>query len=305
MRTISATLAALLVHLAILGKGAAACDLAGSPLDDPAVRAALADVVAVVEVTAVGDGAASAVVTSTLKGSPKKGDALVINGLLTRDEAGSRGDCGVASVDVGKPYVVTLWSPVPGSTKYDLVDPRSPAMADDAATRAAIAAALARHSPTSAWQASASGFQTRLALDPDARKGDVDLFVLARNIGPIAVTLVHKSWPEAQQTRCLLRIVDAANRAIDAQDVPIAKQDIAAYFMRSGQTYRVSVEPGHSHVISLRRVTTAASGWGYKEDLGFKYYPIVQHGPHSVAAECANFLGPGSTLTTATMVATL
>ncbi len=244
-------------------------------------------------------------VTATLKGGAKKGDSLVIKGLLSQSEAMQRGDCGATAVDVGKRYVVTLWEPVPGSTKLDLVEPGSSAVAYTAAAQAAVEGAILKQHPRSAWQATASSVQTRLVLYPYAQTGEVDLFVLARNVGKAAVDFTYKSWPEAQQSRCSLRILDAAKRTIDAKDVPISKQDIAAYFSKFGRTYKLKIEPGESWMIHLPRVTTAAAGWGYKEELGFKYYPVATHGPHTVAAECVNFFGPGSQLATSVLTVNL
>jgi hypothetical protein len=42
-----------------------------------------------------------------------------------------------------------------------------------------------------------------------------------------------------------------------------------------------------------------------EEELGFKYYPVAAHGPHTVAADCVKFLGPGSQLATSTLAVDL
>lgn len=304
LRAASALLAAFLAHGVSPGEGSA-CDRARSPLDDAAVAVAVADAVVVVDVTAVGGGAATVVVASTLKGGAKKGDTLVVKGLLSPAEAMARGRCGVVAVDAGKRYIVTLWEPIPGSTKHDLVEPGSSAIAHTAAAQAEIEAAIRKQHPTSPWQVSAPSVQTRLAVDPDAQAGEVDLFVLVRNAGKAAVEYTYKSWPPAEHSRCSLRIHDAAKRPVDAKDVPIPRQEIVAYFSRPGRGWKTKIEPGASWTIQLRRVTTAAPGWGYKEELGFKYYPVTTHGPHTVAADCMNFFGPGSQIVTSAVTVSL
>ncbi|APR78198.1 Hypothetical protein A7982_03545 [Minicystis rosea] len=301
MRKLSALFALVLFHGALAGDGAA-CDRAASPLDDPAVAVAVADVVAAVDVIAVGGGSASVVVQGLLKGPVARGDKLEIDGVKSRSEGR---DCGASTVEVGKSYLVMLFRPVPGAAKYDLVEPASSVVPNETASWTAMEAAVAKHHPTSAWHTGASGVQTRLVLDPHSEKGEVDLFVLARNTGKTAIDFTRKYWPEAEQTKCSLSIADAAKKPVDARDVPIPKQDIAAYFAKHPGLYTVKVNPGASHLLRLPRITTAASGWGYKEELGFKFYPVRQHGPHTVAADCANVLGPGSRMTTAELNATL
>jgi hypothetical protein len=288
----------VLVACALLGAiraSTSACDRWKSPLEDAAVAAAVADVVAVVEVTAVGGGSATAVVKAPLKGTAKTGDVVVIQGLLGQSE--QRTECDSA-VDVGKSYVVDLWAPIAGATRCHVVEPAVPTILNSPAVQAATAAAVAKRHPASAWMASAPQVETRLVLAPDPPKGEVDLFILARNVGTTPIEFTDRNWPLPVQSMCSLRITDAAGKAVAAQDVPISKQDIAAYFSKFGRVWKMKIEPGESHWIYLRRVTTAVQGWGYKEDLGFKYYPVTKHGRHSVSAECVNFFGSNSRLTT-------
>jgi hypothetical protein len=280
---------------------AAACDRWKSPLEDAPVAAAVADAVAVVEVTAVGGGSATAVVKAPLKGT-KAGDVLVIKGLLGRTEL--RSDCD-SSVDVGKSYIVDLWAPIPGAARFNVVEPAVPTILNSAAVQARAAAAVLKHHPASAWTASAPGVETRLVLAADPPTGEVDLFILARNVGTAPIEFTHRDWPLPVQSMCFLRITDAAGKAVDAQDAPISKQDIATYFSKYGHTWKMKVEPGESHWIYLHRVTSAVPGYGYKEDLGFKYYPVTKHGPHSVSADCVNFLGSNSRLSTSAITVDL
>jgi hypothetical protein len=304
MRAIVAMVVAVTLYCALEG-ASAACDRARSPLEEPAVAAAIADVVAVVDVTSVGGGLATVLVNESLKGRPKNGDKLVIAGLLSGDEARARGSCGVTAVEAGKRYIALLWEPISGSTRLDMVEPATSVIAHTTAARSSIDQALAKQHPGSGWQGPAAGLQTRVALDPYSQPGEVDLFVLVRNTGAVAVDLVHQSWPRAQQSTCALRIQDAANRTVDARDVPIPRPDIDAYFSRNSRVYTTKIEPGASWLIHLPRVTTAAPGWGYKEELGFQYYPVTTHGLHKVAADCVNFFGPGSHVSTSTVTLSL
>jgi len=137
-------------------------------------------------------------------------------------------------------------------------------------------------------------------------KGEINLLVLMRNTGQSAVDFTYKSWPEEEQSKCSLQIENlASKKRVEAKEVPIAKKDIVDYFSKHGRSYQTKIEPGESHLHRLPRVTTAGRGWGYKEELGFRYYPLSQPGEHSISAECSNLLGPGSVITTEALTVTL
>ena len=242
---------------------------------------------------------------STLKGSQRVGEAIVISRLFSEQELLTRGSCGTSSVEVGKTYVALLWEPIPGATVFDLVEPTTSVKPSTGATLAAIGIELRKQHPTSAWQAGPSSTRTRLVVYPYAQPGEVDLFVLVRNVGTGPVDFISQTRPEADQSSCSLRILDPSQQMIAPRDVPIPKAEIVAYFSKFGRRYTVKLEPGQDEMILLQRVTTATPGWGYKEDLGFVYYPPVSHGPHTVSADCVNVLGLGSHLRTSSLTVTL
>ena len=209
MRVGARLLAGLVIHLAVAGDSAA-CDRASSPLEDPAVAAAVADVVAIVEVKGLGGGVASAQVARPLKGSSKKGDILAIRGLFSAAEAGKGDLCSASLGEVGKKYVVMLWSKLPSASQYHLVDPVTSVKPYDAAAQTAIEQALARQHPHSAWLAGKPDVQTQLVRDPGAAPGQVSVFVLVRNVGKSALEYTRQYWPQATQSKCTLHITDAS-----------------------------------------------------------------------------------------------
>ena len=86
-------------------------------------------------------------------------------------------------------------------------------------------------------------------------------------------------------------LVDAAGLQVPARPVPIAARDIRAYFAKHGPRYDLTLAPGDTAMLGLDRVTTAAPGWGYKERLGFVYYPPPAPGRYTIAARCTNLVG--------------
>lgn len=295
-----------LIGITVLGMGiedAAACDRALSPLETPAVGVAVADAVVVAEVTSIGGGTGTFQIKQALKGGKGSaaGDTIRIRGVLSSEEGMQRMRCGVAPMEVGKRYILMVWNPPAESAEFDLIDPLGGVREHSAAQLDLLKEALAKQHPHSAWKTSSPGVQAQLVLAPQRgeAKGDVDLFLLLRNVGRSAIELKYRSWPEALQSKCTLHIVNTATKQkVEAREVPIKRKEIADYFSRHGRIYGVKLASGDSHVFSLFRVTSAKPGWGYKEELGFRYYPVDKPGLHTVSAECENLFGADSRIMT-------
>lgn len=281
-----------------------ACDRPRSPLEDAGIGVAAADVVATVEVSSLAGGVATAKVLEVLKGAgpdAAPGKSLRVEAVRSLQEVAPRGGCGEAFAEVGKEYLALLWRPLDGASAHRLVDPIGgwkPAAAD---LRRAMAEAIARDHPRSAWSAPGQGLRTMLLRGGPSPGGkdEIDLLVLLRNVGRAPLVLTHRDWPEAERSDCRLQIASVpTKKPVEARDVPIPKKDIADYFSKHGRRFEATIAPGEARFLTLQRVTTAAPGWGYKEDLGFRYYPVAEHGPHRIVAACRNYFGPGSSFAT-------
>jgi len=300
------TIAPALACCALFGDPgvSAACDRASSPLEDRVVGVSAADAVAVVEAVKVGGGPASVRVVEPLEGSLAKGAGIPIQGVLSRDEAMDRAFCGVATMTPGQRYVVRLFGPVPGRSEYHLIDPVGGISDHTPGEEASVRQALAAKLPSSAWRTSQPGVDAKLLVDASraSSKGELDLVVLLRNTGEAAIELQYRDWPVAERSSCSLDVVHiASKKEVQARDVPISKKDIADYFSKHGRRYVSKIEPGEIHMFRLPRVTSAARGWGYKEELGFRFYPPTTPGPHRVSAKCARLFGGGTVVTTAAL----
>jgi hypothetical protein len=290
-----------LLSAALLGGRADACDRAESPLEPAAVAVAAADVVAVVEVASESDGVAAVKISSAgpIKGPVRAGELLSV-----RARTGPGHDrCGAIPLETGKRYVVALWGPSGDGTikDYHPVDPYGGIRVYSPENEKAFRDALARPHPRSAWGASSSGIAAQLVLDPHKPgvRGDVDLVVVLRNTTPQPLDLEYTSWPRATQSACTLEIVNlATQQRVAAKDVPIPGADIEKYFSQHGRRFKVRLLPGAAYALYLPRVTTAHPGWGYKEELGFQYYPIATPGRHTITAQCRNLFGKDSQIRT-------
>jgi len=282
---------------------ARACSRAVSPLESLPVGVAVADAIVVAEALTIAGGRAEVRVLETLAGPLAPGARVVVSGPETLAESPRRGLCDLPVTAVGGRYVLLLWAPIREGADWTLVDEAGGQLADGPATRARLVAALAAPAPASPWRAEGA-LRARLVRTPAGGgepAGSLDLLVVVQNLGDQALTWRYESWPEAEQSRCLLDVVHAASGArVEARPVPIAPADIAAYFSRHGTRYRLEVAPARAALIRLPRVTTAPPGWGYKEELGFRYYPTTpaQAGPLRISARCEGWLGEGARLVT-------
>jgi hypothetical protein len=294
-------------QLAIGVGDSAACDRAISALETPAVAVAVADVVLAGTVTSMVDGVATVKIASTLKGAGNgisPGDSVQVRGVIAASALDD--GCGGVPIDTGKQYVFTLWSPAGSLGTFHVVDENGGVAAYSVASEKLYRDALAKQHPHSAWKI-AGDIATRLVRSPSpSNQGDVDLFVVLRNIGTKPVEYTYREWPRAAQSRCALTIVNTeTKKRIAPKRVPIANKDITDYFSKAARTWQTAIAPGDAYLHHLYRVTTAQRGWGYKQELGFLYYPVATPGEHVITADCANLFGRSTRSSTAGLTLTL
>jgi hypothetical protein len=281
---------------------AEACDRASSPLETPAAAVAVADAVVVAEVTQAAAGAATVRIGAVLKGAVHAGDTIVVRANIAGPD---RGRCDGPGLEPAKRYLLSLWSPAGAIKDYHPVDEYGGVALYSPGAEKELRDALAQQHPHSPWQLSQTGIFAQLMLDPGPRdnKGDVDLVVVLRNTTARTLELDYTSWPRVTQSHCTLDLVNVATKQkVAPKDVPISKHDIEKYFSLHGHKYKLAIAPGQAHLFRLGQVTTAKAGWGYKEELGFLYYPIATPGSHTIAATCRNLFGRDSRYWTARSV---
>lgn len=264
-----------------------ACSRVFGVLEDMAVGASVADVIVAVEALEVGGGRARVKVLEVLDGQVPD-TVLTVNGPETAKEAPVRILCGVPTMEVGSRYLLLLWRGVGADPTYDLVDEAGGIQAE--ARRAELVKAIAHKRPAAPWLAQGP-VATRLVVTSPPGAAELDLAVLARNISAKELEWRYASWPDSERSSCALSFVSlTTGKTIPAVPVPIAREDIAAYFSKHGDRYTLKLAPRAVGFVRLGRVTTAAQGWGYKEVLDFKYYPAPRSDTFAVSAECKRYL---------------
>ena len=276
------------------------CDRSAGPLEHKGVAAATADLIAVVTVTAIQGDTGTLQIEQALKAPAGAPVPRVL------DVAGIAADsinrvCRGNAAQVGHRYIVLLWNPAAPGSGHQLIAGDGGLLAWTASDEQALRAALAMAQPVSPWQRGTNGILTQLTLAPAASASDRDelnLLLVFRNIGAQPVQFSYRSWPVAAQSRCEIGMVAQDRRQVAARDVPIAPRDIEEYFGKNnnGRRFDWVTAGGESSTFILPRVTTATAGWGYKEELGFKYYPAAP-GTYTVTVQCVNFLAGGGKIT--------
>lgn len=217
-------------------------------------------------------------VTKYLKGKSDKKMLEVIGPYTERKHKFE--PCQAEVVERGKEYVFFL---KPSGAQYRVVD------ADDGVRGLAIVKDLENSIQNSGVNAEVKGpaknFGIQLVSSKSSYKVDEDvhLLVVFRNEGDAVQKLNYRTWPRTAHTYCELNIPD-----VKAQPVPIARQDIEAYFSKHGQSYDIELKPHQIYTLQMERVNSAKPGWGYKETTGFQYYPLKQ-GSYDVSAICHGF----------------
>jgi hypothetical protein len=282
-----------------------ACDRRAGPLEDRAVATATADLIAVVTVTAIQGDTGTLRIEQALKSPPGVAVPRVLEVPGIAADSINR-ICRGNAAQVGRRYIVLLWSPVVPGAGFELLAEDGGLLAWTAGEQQALQAALASPQPVSPWNRSPDGILTQLTLAPNqpgSNRDELDLLLVFRNIGAQPVQFSYRSWPPAGQSRCEVGMVAEDRQQVAARDVPIAQSDIEDYFGKNnnGRRFDWITAAGGSSTFLLSRVTTAAAGWGYKEELGFKYYPAPP-GSYSVSVQCVNFRADGAKITAGPML---
>jgi hypothetical protein len=144
---------------------------------------------------------------------------------------------------------------------------------------------------TPAWSEPQEGISTVLVPERYRIKSseDLNLFVGCRNVSDRTITLLYHDWPLDTHTYWELIVISAAGDKIAAAQHPtLTPESINDYFSTNPRSYGVALEPGQEHFYAIQRVNSAKPGWGHKESLDFKYYPITQTGSYEIAAIAHN-----------------
>lgn len=276
----------LLATLTGVATSAWACDRAPSPFElDLGAALAVSDVVFIAKVKEVSEASATVEVLAPLRGAPAKRVVMLEGTGPTR----LLELCAGTPLVRDKEVIVFAWKGA-NDAKVALIDPFAGLRPNDEPWRTKVKSTSP--TPMSPWT-NAGPVQTRLFRAPNAKgSNELDLLLLFRNSTAAPVTFGYSDWPEKTASTCSVSLVGAgASSPVAGKPVPISRADIEAYFSKHGRHFSVALPPGGTYVHRLARVTTAAPGWGYKEELAFTHWPIATPGPYAASVECRNFFG--------------
>ncbi len=108
-----------------------------------------------------------------------------------------------------------------------------------------------------------------------ANEEDVNLWVGYRNESAKQLILRYRTWPP--EAHSLWRL-DVRREGIRVAPVPhphLTKKQISDYFSKHSHKFDLVLAPGQSYFFPIQRINSAKRGWGYKERLGFVFYPMA------------------------------
>ena len=113
---------------------------------------------------------------------------------------------------------------------------------------------------------------------------ELDAWVLYRNTGDSAQRFAYAEWPSEKHSYWDLRLVCDGEEVLPKAHPHLTEADITAYFAANGNAFEVEVAPGAVQGLPIQRLTSAKPGWGYKQRLGFRYWPLEQPGSCELSA---------------------
>lgn len=143
-----------------------------------------------------------------------------------------------------------------------------------------------------AWSAPVDGWSTVAAREPSGSGAPpgVDLVVGVRNGADRPRTLSWTDWPKETATHLEVE-VDGPQGPVAAVSAGFTDDEIRDYFSAHGRRFEVTIAPGEWHLFLFQRLDSAPRGWGYKEDLAFRSWPMPAPGEYRVHAQLVG-LGP-------------
>lgn len=248
----------------------------------PVFATAAADAVVLVHVDkVVGLSHVKAHVLKSYKG-PLAGD-FEFRGAMT-EKPSSKYPCRIAPVEAGGEYLLYLQK----GSNWQVVDALDGVKDPQFVT--GIEQVVARQGQHSLPNVIEEKLEAQLIVAQKVfqQREEIQLVLFLRNLSSEPLKLKYSTWPPKEHTYCQLKINETRRGVIEPAAVPILKADINDYFSKHGQKYEITINPSDTHTVSLERISTAKTGWGYKEQLGFKYYPMPP-GKYQISAECLGF----------------
>ena len=272
-----------LVLLAIAPRSASALSRVWVPRN---VAIAQADAIVVAQITTAPEDAelfgknqsATVTIERAIKGELAPGETIVRLQPLHRMALGA--------LEKGEKYLLFLQSTTPGNSPEIMFDGTKKWSESE---EKAVADAFAL---TPAWSEPSDGVAALLTAEEFhvGAKEHLNLYFGVKNLSNAPILLKYRDWPLETHTFWDLKMVSPSAQPVMALPHPtVTAEEIADYFSRFPHSYEITLAPGQSYFYGLGRVNSALPGWGYKQELDFKFYPMTQSGAYEIEASANNW----------------
>jgi hypothetical protein len=106
-----------------------------------------------------------------------------------------------------------------------------------------------------------------------------------RNTSRRDILLRYRDWSLSSHTHWVLHVERAGGSPVESLPHPhVDAARIRDFFSRNGHRFDHNRKPGKAFFLYLDRVNVAEAGWGYRERLDFRYYPMSSPGEYAISA---------------------
>jgi hypothetical protein len=163
------------------------------------------------------------------------------------------------------------------------------------------------------WSDASAGLSAIIVPDHDARVAEardpvrfrageaIVLWAGYRNVSRQDAVLRYRDWPLEAHTDWELSVERVgAGRVAPLAHPHVDAAGIRDFFSRNTHRFEVTLKPGESFFLYLDRINSAEAGWGYKERIGFRYYPMTLPGEYTISA-AGRYFHDGGPIATRTL----
>ena len=106
-----------------------------------------------------------------------------------------------------------------------------------------------------------------------------------RNVSSRDIVLRYRSWPLASHTSWHLRVERTGTGAVEPLPHPhVDMKEIREFFSRNPHRFEYRLRAGETFFLYLDRINLAEPGWGYRERLDFRHFPMTSPGEYTISA---------------------
>jgi hypothetical protein len=113
---------------------------------------------------------------------------------------------------------------------------------------------------------------------------------------PVEARRARESTERPLTSRACARSGVTATDGPTSQGVSNDAAGIRDFFSRNEHRFDYTLKPGEAFFLYLDRVNVAEAGWGYRERLDFRHYPMSSPGEYAISA-AGRFFHAGPAIT--------